>query len=384
MGKIFYIGFYWNEADRVCRKNIRENIAGTVKMDFILKCLRQFNREIVLVSIMPSKNSGFQHQETIKVSEKETHVYLPALVLRVFGKNVIRGDLSLFFLKQFMLENVTDDDIVINYHSLIFGNFFLKMRQCIRFRWICEVEELYSRLTTGTPSIKRVRFEQKSIQGAEGYILANDYLAEDISGNTPRTVVYGNYTVFLDEKDRPHFDKSQVVLVYAGGIRKEGDLFVLLDAMEYLPKKYNLMILGTGAKKDMALMNEKIKYFNTQNAECRIRYCGVLHGKEYTDFLAKCDIGCSLMEEEQGFSTAFPSKILTYLGHGLKVVSTDVASIRNSQLADLIFFCRRNGESVAQAIQSVEFTNISGCSDRLRMLESRFKCELQKMLDDSN
>ena len=130
MGKIFYIGFYWNEADRVCRKNIRENIAGTVKMDFILKCLRQFNREIVLVSIMPSKNSGFQHQETIKVSEKETHVYLPALVLRVFGKNVIRGDLSLFFLKQFMLENVTDDDIVINYHSLIFGNFFLRF-SCI-------------------------------------------------------------------------------------------------------------------------------------------------------------------------------------------------------------------------------------------------------------
>lgn len=380
MKTVYYVGFYSSPEDKLQRKNVRQSIAGAMKMDFILKCLRKLDCKIVLVSIMPSRDSGFQPQETFVINDRETHVYLPAFVLRVFGKNIVRGDLSLFFLKRFMQKNVAKDDVVVSYHSLIFGQFFQKLRKKLGFRWVCEVEEIYTVLTTGMPDADKLSREESGIKEADGYIMANDRLAKTYAGEAPCAVAYGNYTVFIDESDRKKRDSEDIVLVYAGGIREQGDLFVLLDAMEYLPCQYVLRILGTGNEKDMELMRHRIQKINERAGGERIKYCGLLRGKEYTEFLSKCDIGCSLMEQESGFSTAFPSKILTYLGHSLKVVSSEVDSIRESSLADLICFSQRDGESVAQAIQSINPVEDTHCSDRLRMLENTFKNDLMKVV----
>lgn len=380
MGKIFYIGFYWNEADGVCRKNIRENIAGTVKMDFILKCLRQFNREIVLVSIMPSKNSGFQHQETIKVSEKETHVYLPALVLRVFGKNVIRGDLGLFFLKQFMLKNVTNDDIVINYHSLIFGNFFLKMRQRIRFRWICEVEELYRLSAEAHKNKELLDQEEKMFTGADGYLFVNDILPQKYSNGAPYAVSYGNYTVFCEETKKKTSRENRIVVVYAGIITEDSGVYLLIRAMQHLSENYQLRIIGMGSEENIKEMFNWISKVNKQTRQEKVKYLGVRTGKALTEFLTTCDIGCSMLNTDHDFSVAFPSKILTYLGHGLKVVTSRSECVQQSSLSDLLFFCDNNETSLAKTIKEAARSRPTGCSQRLRDMETLFCKQLEEVL----
>ena len=55
--------------------------------------------------------------------------------------------------------------------------------------------------------------------------------------------------------------------------------------------------------------------------------------------------------------TAFPFKILSYLTHNLRVMSTRINSIQKSQLCSLIDFAANDSpEAIAHAIQSIDLT----------------------------
>lgn len=383
MKTVYYVGFYSSPEDKLQRKNVRQSIAGTMKMDFILKCLRKLDCKIVLVSIMPSRDSGFQPQETFVINDRETHVYLPAFVLRVFGKNIVRGDLSLFFLKRFMQKNVAKDDVVISYHSLIFGQLFQKLRRKIGFRWVNQVEELYRLSAEAHKNKDLLAQEEKMIHGADGYLFVNDMMPSRYADGAPVAVSYGNYTVFLEESARLKRHDDEIVLVYTGIINHDRGIFDLLDAMEILPQQYKLHILGVGAQEDMDHLQRRIQEINEQADNQRVLFFGTKTGKEYTEFMRQCDIGCSFMDEGSDFSAAFPSKIMAYLGHGLHVVSSSTECIKQSQVADLLIFCSKEKTSIARAILSVQPDSYTGCSERLRELGNNFIQKLKIVIGDS-
>lgn len=383
MKTIYYVGFYSSPEDKLQRKNVRQSIAGTMKMDFILKCLRKLDCKIVLVSIMPSRDSGFQSQETFVINDRETHVYLPALVLRVFGKNIVRGDFSLFFLKRFMQKNVTKDDVVISYHSLIFGQLFQKLRRKIGFRWVNQVEELYRLSAEAHKNKELLNQEEKMISGADGYLFVNDLMPLRYANGAPFAVSYGNYTVFVEEGVREKRNSDEIVLAYTGIVNHDRGIFDLLDAMEILPQQYKLHILGVGLKEDMEHLHRRIKEINEEAHDQRVLFCGTKTGKEYTEFMRQCDIGCSFMDEGSDFSAAFPSKIMAYLGHGLHVVSSSTECIKRSRVADLLTFCSKEKTSIAYAILSIQPDGLTGCSKQLHEMENNFIQELKIVIGDS-
>ncbi|WP_394962508.1 glycosyltransferase [Candidatus Allofournierella excrementigallinarum] len=381
MKTVYYVGFYSSPEDNLRRKNVRQSIAGTVKMDFILKCLRKLDCKIVLVSIMPSQDSGFQRQETIVVNDRETHVYLPALVLRVFGKNIVRGDLSLFFLKRFLRKNVAKDDVVISYHSLVFGQFFQALRKKLGFRWVSQVEELY-RLSAEAHKNKELLWkEEKMIAGADGYLFVNDILPEKYAKQAPYAVSYGNYTVFLEERAKETNAAKKHIVVYAGIITEDSGVYLLIQAMRNLPSQYQLRIIGMGPDRNIEEMHRQIAYVNEKTEQGKVQYLGTKTGEELTRFLAECDIGCSMLNTSDDFLVAFPSKILTYLGHGLKVVASRSACVTKSKLAPVLFFCDNNEEALAQTIVKAANSGFTGGSDCLRQMETSFCERLANVLD---
>ena len=66
------------------------------------------------------------------------------------------------------------------------------------------------------------------------------------------------------------------------------------------------------------------------------------HGDEYYNFLQQCDIAlsCHTYDENSQDSAdyTFPSKILTYMGCGLSVISTDIKCVRSSAVRGCITF----------------------------------------------
>lgn len=384
MKTVYYVGFYSSSEDKLQRKNVRQSIAGAMKMDFILKCLRKLDCKIVLVSIMPSRDSGFQPQETFVINDRETHVYLPAFVLRVFGKNIVRGDLSLFFLKRFMQKNVAKDDVVISYHSLIFGQFFQKLRKKLGFRWVNQVEELYRLSAEAHKNKALLGQEEMMIRGADGYLFVNDILPEKYAKGVPYAVAYGNYTVFLEERKKEKKKNEKTIVVYAGIITEDSGVYLLIRAMRELPSRYQLRIIGMGQDENMEEMYRQIESVNEQTEPGKVQYWGIKVGEELTKFLSECDIGCSMLNTSEDFSVAFPSKILTYLGHGLKVVASRSACVSKSKLAPVLFFCDNNEKALAQTIIKATNSGITNCTDCLREMETLFCKHLKEVLNIPN
>ena len=67
--------------------------------------------------------------------------------------------------------------------------------------------------------------------------------------------------------------------------------------------------------------------------------------------MSKCDIGLAT-QKNGGFSnTSFPSKILTYLGCGLKVVSPPIDAVKLSPASDFVYTYEEfDGKSIAEAV----------------------------------
>ena len=87
-----------------------------------------------------------------------------------------------------------------------------------------------------------------------------------------------------------------------------------------------------------------------------------------------------MLNTDHDFSVAFPSKILTYLGHGLKVVTSRSECVQQSSLSDLLFFCDNNETSLAKTIKEAARSRPTGCSQRLRDMETLFCKQLEEVL----
>jgi len=379
---VYYIGFYLADTDKLKRKNIRASYAGSAKMEFVLQCLRALKYDVTVVSICPSKESGFVPEETFVIDEHEKHVYLSSLVYRIFGKNIVRGDRSLHYLKKYIRAHVTAEDIVMNYHSLVFGQHLARLKKQIGFRWIVELEELYRLATSKHKNSKRLAQEEAMFADADGYLFVNELHPMKYSNGKPYAVSYGSYAVCKEEDCVCEPENRQVVLTYTGIVNEDRGLFIVLDSMQYLPDRYTLRILGMGEEADLARMRDVIAQINHKAGFSRVEFMGTRTGEQYSAFLADCQIGLSLMDVSEDFScNAFPSKIMAYLGHGLKVVTTRNECIEKSCVKDILTFCDRTPESMANAILGIDLRQPTHCSDRLREMERDFLKDLKHVLE---
>lgn len=117
--------------------------------------------------------------------------------------------------------------------------------------------------------------------------------------------------------------------------------------------------------------------------KAKMSYDGLLSGEEYIRFIQSCDIVLSTQNPDAAFNaTSFPSKILSYMANGLRVVSIRIPAIEQSAVGDALFYYdRQTPEEIAKAILAVNLTADDDPRKTISVLSDRFEREIRKLLE---
>ena len=379
MKQIVYIGYYGG--GRLKTRDLTDyNLAGTAKMQFIIQCLKKLGCSVLVLSLATDKTPGYHPAERVDIDDRESYVYLPFLGIRT-GRGTAGSRSAVFYLKRYLEKNLTEDSVVVSYHSLGYGKVLQQLHRRIGFRWCPQIEEIYCLSRGELKAPEYLKREEEMFRGGDGFLFVNDLLAEKYAQGKPYAVSYGNYHVFSEAAEPP---EDRIRLVYTGIINADRGAFLLPDAVELLPDNYDLNVLGYGTEENMRAFLDRAEALNRSSGRERIRLCGTRSGREYTEFLRRNQIGISLMDDSEDISAnAFPSKIMAYLGHGLYVVASGTESVRRSRVADMLNFCENTPESVAETVLSVPVREKCNAAGKLRELEAVFLQDLRRVLENS-
>ena len=95
-----------------------------------------------------------------------------------------------------------------------------------------------------------------------------------------------------------------------------------------------------------------------KSQKAKITYDGLLSGEEYIKFIQSCDIGLSTQNPNGKYNdTSFPSKILSYMANGLRVVSVRIPVVEESGIGKCVcYYDEQTPENIAKAIKSIDFS----------------------------
>ena len=121
-----------------------------------------------------------------------------------------------------------------------------------------------------------------------------------------------------------------------------------------------------------------------EKSKAHVIYDGLLSGEEYIRFIQSCDIGLSTQNPDAAFNaTSFPSKILSYLSNGLRVVSIRIPAIEGSDVGDKLFYYdEQTPKQIADAILSVDMAQAYDSRSDIVDLSNKFQNELMLMMKE--
>lgn len=269
---------------------------------------------------------------------------------------------------------------VLFYHAIERAKPILIAKRIKRFRLILEVEEIYQNALD--LSEKEKKMEWSLIKAADAFIFPTESLNDLVNKeNKPSAIIYGTYEV-APQLCVPE-DDGITHVVYAGTLDPaKGGAKCAVDVARYLSKGYHMHILGFGTQEQIDGLIKDIADAE-QATLCKISYDGCLEGEEYLRFLQKCHIGLSSHVASGSFSdTSFPSKILSYMANGLKVVSTKIKVVEQSKVGKYVAFPETNDSvGLAKAIVSLEgYVGSFDGRECVRALSESFENEIRTVL----
>jgi hypothetical protein len=128
---------------------------------------------------------------------------------------------------------------------------------------------------------------------------------------------------------------------------------------------------------------KKIKDLNSSFGFEKIKFYGTKKGEDFDSFLFQNDIGISLIDtsNKEICNNSFPSKMMVYLSHGLRVVSTRCESIVKSEVSTLLDFCHNEERDIAKAIKEIDLTKRFDYKDKLISIENNFLKKLKYLIE---
>lgn len=358
------------------------SLSGSTKITYIAKTLNSITEkdshvEIISTSL-PLSNSGI-------VRGKE-YDYNEGVSVKLFGsfgcKNKIlkgiRYYLLLFKLFIYLLFHVKKRETIIVYHELKYINCFSLLKKLKKFKLILEVEEIYGDVKNCKKTINK---ELDFFKKADAYIFPTELLNSKINvKNKPYAINHGTYNV--EKQIANKFDDGKIHCVYAGtfDVRKGGALFAIKSA-KFLSEKYHLHVLGFGNNDDTNLVKKTIEEVNSLG-KCTVTFDGLKSGEEYIKFIQSCHIGLSTQNPNAKFNdTSFPSKVLSYMANGLRVVSIKIKALETSAVNELLYYYNEdNPEEIAKAIQSVNVLDNYDSRAKISELDEQFNQDIKKLL----
>ena len=380
MKKIFYLGYYDIPENKSENRNIV--LSATNKMSYVIEAIESAGYSVEVISASQTKNNQGYPEKTVKIGKDSS--------LRLFKTlpwgNRIQKVLSIINTKRqyrkYLLKTLSKEDTLIAYHSVPYAEFLVKAKKKIGFRLVLEVEEIYSDVNGNENDRKK---EYKLFKAADAYIFPTKMLNDKLNTESkPSVIVHGTYK---DEPDRKvKFDDDIIHVVYAGTFDpRKGGAIASVGAAEFLDENYHLHILGFGSSQDKQSLLSEIEVIN-KNSKCKVTFDGLLSGEDYIRFIQSCHIGLSTQNPSGAYNdTSFPSKILSYMANGLRVVSIRIPVVETSAIGEYInYYDEQTPEKIAKAIKSVDFNDEYNGRKKVKELDSQFVAGLGGVLDARN
>lgn len=376
MKKIMYIGYY-NSLKNNQKRNI--TLSAVNKMNYIIEKLdKEF--QVDVLSVSESKENKNYPLTKEKLLNNSKLILLPSKkngnkFQRLFQRILIR-----YSLIKYILKNIDKNTKVIVYHSLGYINTIKWLKKIKNFDLILEVEEIYADVI-GDKKIRKKEMEFFKV--ADKFIFPTKLLDKEINKeNKPYINIHGTYKIEEEKSKKFRDQDGKIHIVYAGTFDpRKGGGAAAAAAAEFLNENYHMHILGFGSQKDIDNM-KKIILKISKKTKCTITYDGLKSGDEYINFIQSCDIGLSTQNPNADFNrTSFPSKILSYMSNGLRVVSINIPAIKESDIGDYMYYYEKQiPKEIARAIQKVNIDDDYNARKIISYLDKKFTKELFKMI----
>lgn len=375
MEKIFYMAYY-NSTNSSERRNAV--LSSVNKMNYICEALENNGYNTEIVSASGTTEKKFCKSKKVKLTDKTTlklFSSLPRLnrIVSVIDRVILKTKLFLY-----MIKNTNKDSIVMVYHSLGYMSLVKRLKKLKGFKLIIEAEEIYGDVI-GDEKTSQKEYEFFKI--ADAFIFPTELLSEKVNTEKkPEVIIYGTYHI---EKELPKlFSDGKIHCVYAGTLDpRKGGAIASAESALFLNENYHIHILGFGNEKEKAEMLNTIDSIS-KKSKAKITYDGLLSGEEYIKFIQSCDIGLSTQNPNGKYNdTSFPSKILSYMANGLRVVSVRIPVVEESGIGKCVYYYdEQTPENIAKAIKSIDFSEEYDSRKAIGMLDKDFICDLKKML----
>lgn len=371
MRNIFYLGYYGN------MENIRTvSPAGKTMMDYIINSLERIDNDFTVIS--PAQATTNINRKEI-ITDNKRIIFLRSYSSNLFILRIINRFRRKFNLYNELNKLLSDGDTLIVYHSLAYIDILKKIRRKKKINLILQVCEIYADVLEDKK--ERVK-EIKWIETADKYIFSTERLEQILNINKKEYAICMGMYKYNDIVHDSIFNDDLIHVVYAGtfDLRKGGGQ-AAVTAAEYLNDKYHLHILGFGSEEQILEIKDLIKIVS-EKSQCKLSYDGLKIGNDYINFIKSCHIGLSTQNPNATFNeTSFPSKILSYMSNGLRVVSIKIPVIENSRVGKyLTYYERQTPEEIANAIMSVNINDDYSARKIIEELDSSFFVQLKKLL----
>ena len=387
MKKIYYLGYFSDNDDENCRKTAP---SADTKMKYIITTLKACGYDVEVISFCEnddrnsffSIHTGYTKDVNGTKTKFVTNYSSKYRIIRILGRVISHAR-----IKKALMSVCSDpNSIIVIYHSLGLL-YIIKFLNKIKHKFILEMEEVYSDVIKAQYLRKR---EISAAKTASAFIFPTQLLDKVINvSNKPSIIIHGTYQIEQDRNCNVFKENLQgqsdaiIHCVYAGTLDpRKGGAAAAAAAAEYLPDCYHIHILGFGSDQQIQDMKDLVANISSRS-DAKVTYDGLLSGEEYVRFIQSCDIGLSTQDPTAAFNaTSFPSKILSYMANGLRVVSIRIPAIEQSSVGnELYYYDMQTPEEIAKAIQSVDLSFGNDPRQKISVLANRFEQEIGKLLD---
>jgi hypothetical protein len=379
--EIKYIGFYSINNSNTNRYSA---LSAVNKMDYVCDALNKAGYKVHLISTAWFNGTGkivkFQWQSKVKIGEFKRLTLCPSFGTKIKILGAVKVGLSLTWLFFWLLFNTKRDEKILVYHSPILAIPILFAQRVKKFKILLEVEEIYCHVYKNSIWVKKL--EQNLISRSHSIIAVSDVLAE-ILGKKVKCIIYGNYSIQINH-NRQITSNGRINMVYAGSIeRTKNGAFNTVKCAKLLPKDYLIHICGYGSVDSIKELEQQIVQVNNDLSRVACIYHGILPDAEFSAFLQSCQIAINPQKDGENMTTLFPSKIIKYLSHNLRVVSTKITSISKSPFAPLITFSNNDSpEAISNAIMKIDLNQEYDAIPLIKKLDQKVISDLKEIFSE--
>ncbi len=354
-------------------------LAATNKMDYICKAIIANGDTVEIVSASIYSNKGKFKGGKYPLPNGATLKKFSAKQRKNIFQKIFSTIYNFFAIFFYLLFHTKKDEKVIVYHSLGYMRSVALAKFFKRFYLVLEIEEIYADvLGRKKDKIRELRFFKK----ADSYIFPTELLNKKINTkNKPYIIIHGTYNV--EEKIAKKFNDGRIHCVYAGTFDpRKGGAVAAATVGAFLDEKYHIHIIGFGGDEEKKKLLQKIGETNAVS-KCKVTYDGLLSGRKYIEFIQSCDIGLSTQNPNAEFNaTSFPSKVLSYMANGLRVVSIKIEALETSAVNDLLYYYEENKpESIASVIKTIDISDLYDSREKIKELDKNFTIDIKNLLE---